>query len=210
MSIKHLSRLPLHWPGKLRNKDCPKQIAYYLNVFPDWSEAFIQRELVALKKSRIPVMIVAQTTRECQFFDIQARRLMKETFYLEDVNKKQLQFYVYRTIRRKPFTLLCMFIYVLLCRPDARKSATGDRKVFVKALHLAGVLEDHRIDHIHSPWANHDAFVVLVAAGILKVPYSVQARAYEIYQEKASVGLVEKLRHAAFVITNSRSALSDL
>jgi glycosyltransferase involved in cell wall biosynthesis len=70
-------------------------------------------------------------------------------------------------------------------------------------LRLAVALRAHGVAHLHSPWANRHAFVAMIAVALAKIPYSVQARAYDVHRE-AALALDDKLAHAAFVITNPR------
>jgi glycosyltransferase involved in cell wall biosynthesis len=79
-----------------------------------------------------------------------------------------------------------------------------DRDLFHSALRLADAAEHNGIDHIHSPWADTCAFIALVAARLLNVPYSVQARAHDIHRVDYGYALREKLGQAAFVVTNTR------
>src|ERR1051325_1683667 len=71
----------------------------------------------------------------------------------------------------------------------ARRNAAVDRAAFRRALFLAGVLEERSVQHVHAPWASSDAFVALLAARILGVPYTVQARAYDLHHPRASQGV---------------------
>ena len=57
------------------------------------------------------------------------------------------------------------------------------------ALRAAGVT------HLHSPWANRHAFVAMVAAALTRIPYSVQARAYDVHRE-GQLALDDKLLQA--------------
>ena len=69
---------------------------------------------------------------------------------------------------------------------------------------LAHKLKEIRADHVHAPWASMDAFVAQLAARLLNIPYTVQARAYDVHRNSSVVGFPAKLANAEFVITNSR------
>ena len=68
-------------------------------------------------------------------------------------------------------------------------------------------------DHLHSPWASTNAFILLIASRLLGVTYSVQARAHELHRDDSTYALRQKFSHANFVVTNTRyneQALRDL
>ena len=60
------------------------------------------------------------------------------------------------------------------------------------------------IQHLHSPWADNCAFIALLAARLLGISYSVQARAHDIHRKSYKYGLQEKFENAASLITNTR------
>jgi glycosyltransferase involved in cell wall biosynthesis len=107
-------------------------------------------------------------------------------------------------LRRRPFTLLNLLLYVVLRRHSARKAYWRDRQLFDRAVSLAGALQENAITHVHSPWLSDDALVALLAARLLRIPYTVQARASDIHRHTKRYGRREKLAPAEFVITNSR------
>lgn len=89
-------------------------------------------------------------------------------------------------------------------RQQARKSYWRDRQIFNRAVSLAAALEENGITHVHCPWLTDNALVALLAARLLKIQHTVQARASDIRRHTAVHGRLEKLAHAAFVVTNTR------
>jgi colanic acid/amylovoran biosynthesis glycosyltransferase len=191
------------WAGAL-----PRRIVYYLRVFPQ--ETFIQRELAALIRRGIPVQLVVHDTRADDLLGSEAAALMKRTSCLHRNGKIELVRSALLLCRRKPFAFGKLFLYVLSCRYDRRKSLGRDMKVFARAVRLAAAVARNGADHLHSPWASMDAFVALIAARLLGIPYTVHARAYDIHRYSSATGLPAKLAGAAFVITNSRYNESKL
>jgi glycosyltransferase involved in cell wall biosynthesis len=60
------------------------------------------------------------------------------------------------------------------------------------------------VGHVHSPWANANALVALVASRLMGVGFSVQARAHDLHRDDTAFALPTKFRHARFVVTNTR------
>jgi colanic acid/amylovoran biosynthesis glycosyltransferase len=196
------------WPlapfgARPRSIAAEPRIAYYHHAFPVLSETFIQREVAALAAAGTAVVVFSHEPRGTEYFDARAMELMRATHYLA-LRNDQLPNYAWHFVRRHPWTLLNLFLYVVLRRHSARKSYRNDRQIFYRAIALAKALEEHGITHVHCPWLNDDALVALLAARLVKIPYTVQARASDIHRDTAIYGRREKLAHARFVVTNSR------
>jgi len=177
-------------------------LAYFFGGFPILSETFIQREVEALEAAGVPVVLLALEARGRRDFDDRAARLMRRTYYLEapDAARRRA---ARRLLLRHPLRYLACRAFVTSRVHADRKTARRDAEVFRSAVRLAVELRRRRIAHLHSPWANRHAFVAIVAAALAKIPYSVQARAYDVHRE-GHLALEDKLAHAAFVITNTR------
>jgi glycosyltransferase involved in cell wall biosynthesis len=181
-----------------------KRIAYYHHAFPILSETFIQREILALRRSGLRVEVLAHAARDEEYLDDQARQLMGTTHYLDPMDARQLAAYRWRFLRRHPFTYSNLFLYVVLRRHSERKSYQADRELFNRAVYVAGVLQDKGITHIHSPWASLDALVALLAARLARISYTVQGRASDLHRHSTAYDLQEKFIHAQFIVTNAR------
>ena len=191
-------------PARRRPIPASPRIAYYHHAFPVPSETFIQREVAALSAAGIPVALFSHEARDTEYFDARARRLMETTHYLPLGDAGGLPACGWHFVRRRPCTLLNLFLYVVLRRHSARKAYWRDRQIFNRAIVLAAALEENGITHVHCPWLNDDALVALLAARLVKIPYTAQARASDIYRHTARYGRREKLAHAGFMVTNSR------
>lgn len=204
-AVNSLSWWPLgHSPVRPKKPATTRgRVAYYHHAFPILSETFIQREVAALMRSGVSVTVMAHEAQGQKYFDADAKRLMVQTHYLEPRDTNALARYARGFIRRTPFTLLNLFLYVVFRSRTTRKSFRSDREMFKRVLYLAGVLKENGVTHVHAPWASNDAFVALVAARLLKIPYTVQARAYDLHRNTSQYGLQERLGQAEFVVTNS-------
>ena len=96
-----------------------------------------------------------------------------------------------------------LWLFVVRHRYRSHKLWWHDRDVLYLAAQLAAVLEERGTTHVHSPWANHSALLSFVAARLMGVTYSVQARASEIHRSAQAPMVADRLQFAEFVVTNS-------
>ncbi|MFI5365064.1 MAG: glycosyltransferase [Candidatus Binatia bacterium] len=205
-AINRLSWWPLSWSGRRgtgARVTAPARIAYYHHRFPLLSETFVQREIVALRHAGLTVDVIAVTAGDDAHLDDDARRLKDTTHYLDLQDRTQLAACRRRFFARRPFATLNAFLFVVLGRNRAHKSFASDCALFNRALCLAGVLKKRGVTRLHCPWAFDEALVGLVASRLVRIPYTVQARASDIYRHQSAVGLRERLQHAECVITNA-------
>jgi glycosyltransferase involved in cell wall biosynthesis len=204
--INHFSWWPRHLFHSKQRKELfeEKRIAYYEWSFPVLSQTFIHRELAALKKSGLPVTIIADNAGDLEIADEDAKSLIEHAYYLQPLDKELLHRYRKHFFLKNPLLYLNLFLYVVFHRYCQYKTLKEDKSLFSKAVYLAGVLKDKGINHIHSPWADRCAFVSLIAAKLLGVTYSVQGRASDIHRKKNLYALPEKFENAEFVLTNTR------
>lgn len=180
-----------------------RRIAYYTWHFPVLSQTFVHRELAALRRAGVDVEIFADEAEDLALADDNARWLLGHAHYLYPLDRQALARYRVHFFLHRPITCLRLLVFVLTHRYARYKSLGEDWRVFEKSLYLAGVMRDRAIDHVHSPWADLSAFVALVASRLLDVPYSVQARAHDLYRHSSRFGLRDRFEHAEFVVTNT-------
>ena len=196
------------WPIELRRRrrsvppDRDGRLAYVLWHYPTLSETFIQREIGALQRSGLDVEVFADASDSSW---PNAEPDPPGRVYHLDPSNHELQERFRRSFRRRmPLKYLNLFVYVVSRRYVRRKTLWGDLRFFRKAVYLAGWLEQRGATHVHAPWADSHGFLALVAARLLGVSYSVQARAHEIHSRSSNLALRENVRNARFVVTNSR------
>ena len=189
---------------KVNNLTVEKRIAYYLWHYPILSQTFIQREVAALKQSGLSIEVVADASGDLECLDENTRSLVKDTYYLYPVNKKHLLRYFKYFFFKNPLSFPNLFLYVVFHKYGRYKTLKEDAIIFLKAVYLAGVLKDLHINHVHSPWADVNAFIALIASKLLGVPYTVQARAHDVHRKTYSYALSEKFVNAEFIVTNTQ------
>ena len=198
----------------------PARVGYYLWRFPLFSETFIQREILALCRGGLDVIVFADGVQDESLWDATARSLAASTHYLHPRPRRRMLALTGRYLRRHPRLFLNLLAFTIGHRYGPHKSLDLDLDVFSQAINLAGHLEKAGVTHLHSPWANTSAFIALLAARLVSdqgtpITYSVQARASaDLFRTGARLGLAERLGYASFIITgcqfNARFIRSQL
>jgi glycosyltransferase involved in cell wall biosynthesis len=198
----HAARLLPPPPAPVTDRE--RRLAYYIWHFPVLSQTFVNRELAALKRAGMRFEIVAEGAEDEALADHNAAQLRENVSYLDLGDAAALQRARRRFLARRPLVCLRVLLFVLLSRHMQHKRYGADLAVFHKALLLASVLQERGITHVHSPWADQCALLALMASRLAGIPYSVQARAHDIHRHAYRFGLADRLRPAAFVVTNTR------
>lgn len=170
------------------------RVAYLLWQFPRVSETFIQREVRTLRKLGCDVVVFADTPGASSSND---REWLHATVYVNPPSPLRLARAFWR------FRPLALLRRIRREGYSHAKSLRFDLVTWLKAVYLAELMREQRITHVHAPWASHQAYLAALIGALLRVPYSVQARAFDIHRASEQVGLDVRLRAAAFVLTNS-------
>jgi len=204
------------WPLGLfrlhpRAKSGPSpHVAYIMWHFPLLSETFIQREIDALKRKGLRITIIADAVPDTSLVDDLARQLIQDTVPILPLDVRRSRTFTRSFARRRPLRMANLFLFVLFHRYHEKKSYRFDREIYRKAIYIAGVCHDLGVTRVHAPWADLNAWTGLLAARLLGVPYTVQARAHDLHRRSYRYGLKEKFRYAEFVFTNTEYNVREL
>jgi len=206
LARKAFGSWPFHFLPVQRKKNItPKQcIAYYLWTYPGLSETFIQREVATLKRAGISVHVISDIYAETDFLPELRELLSQDTHCSQPFDLNKLSVFKRYFFYKNPITYLWLFLYVVFHDYHVYKNFGFDKSTFMMAIYLAGLCKENRIKHIHSPWSDYSAFISLIAARLLGITYSVQARAHDIHRKTYLHGLHEKFENAKFIVTNTK------
>lgn len=200
--LTRLSHWPISWRASPPVAAAPRRIGYYLWRYPVASETFIRRELGALYRSGIDVLVIADGAHyggevaNHDDADVPVR-------YLLPILPGRLRSDFFRFALRRPLATLNLFVYVVCRTYGLPKTLEEDIAIFGKALHLAAVVEEEGIEHIHAPWGDTNAFIAMVAARLARATFSLQFRAHDLHRRTSVFLIAEKVRNARFVVTNT-------
>lgn len=203
LSVERLGWWRLDWRRRPRAAADPRRIAYYLWHFPVLSQTFVRREVAALRAAGVEVLVAADGAEDEELLGEEAPALVAGTRYTSAVGDAAVAAFRARLARRRPLALANAFLFVVSRRHGPRKSLAADLTVVRDALRLAALLENERPDRLHAPWADRCSFVALVASRLLRVPFSVQARAHELHDPDYRHPLPDVFRHADMIVTNT-------
>jgi len=199
---RHLAWWPISWlhPSGFRERGPQRKVAYVFWRYPILTETFIRREMKALRETGISIQIVAEyrgdsTDMPCELFDV---------CHLSALDPRELRHLSRRVLMRRPLASLNLLLYTVFHDYRLNKSPYTDIDVFRRAARLAAVLQKLGVTHVHAPWADSEAFVAKLSAWLLKLPYTVHARAHEIHSRSFNSGIVENLKGARFVVLQQR------
>ncbi len=182
----------------------PKRVGYYLWQYPVLSQTFVQREVAALRRSGNDIVVLSKTEPEHEFLTVLKPALADATLVMPTQTVDELKALKQKFFRKNPLRYVLIYLYVIGHRHHENKSWSFDLGVFNNALKLATLAEQQGIRHLHSPWADNCAFIALLAARMLGISFSVQARAHDIHRDSYKYGLREKFENADFLVTNTR------
>jgi glycosyltransferase involved in cell wall biosynthesis len=202
---RRLSWWPIGLAGARRAPSTgrPPRVAYFTWRFPVLSQTFVHREMVALVEAGVPLVLVADAPEPGPGLDPEARSLLARARYLGPRDAGEVRRGLRRFLLRAPLRLANLALYVATRSYGPTKSFAEDGAILRDAVRLATVLEAERAEHVHAPWADRTALVARVAARLLRLPFSLQARAHDVHRESHVHDLREKLADAEFVVTNT-------
>lgn len=175
------------------------KIAYVLSTFPCISETFILREIVALEKAGVRVIIFALRASSPGDSD-EAISLMRDAIYRPSPFSRDLIRDEFLFLRRCPprcIRLLFRTIVRNLLTPIMLLKALRN---FPVAAHFARIAEEMGADRVHGHFAFVPADIAATMASLLNKPFSVSAHAWDIYTQSAR-RLRHRLAGASFVTT---------
>jgi glycosyltransferase involved in cell wall biosynthesis len=170
-----------------------------LRKFPVLSETFILNEILALESRGVEVHVFALApTRDPRFHEGVGR--MKATIHYVP-GAAEL-----RTVLRHARLVAARYPRAYR-RQLLKVLATGRPSLLWEFLRTSYVAERARragVTHLHAHFANGPATVAQQAAGIIGVPFSFTAHAFDIYRDVNRRTLANKINAARFTVTVSR------
>lgn len=172
------------------------KVAYITSRFPHLPETFILREMIALEK--------VGTRVELFPLIVQKQRVMHEdaSVWLPRVHKTPLVSIsslaaLIRTASCQPGNLFNIFFEVVKGNWKNRKFFLRALVIFPKAVHMAGMMKDLQINHVHAHYATHPALAAWIIYRLTGISYSVSVHAHDIFVDQTM--MCEKFQSSRFV-----------
>ena len=184
---------PARLPPTRKSTVTGRGIGYFLWSQPP--ETFVQREVDGLRRQGVKVRVFAQEGQPTPEAEVRPGRLSLRAWFLA---------------LSRPWTLLRLLRWVVVCPYHLEKSWSRDLIVLRDALWLASRVRELGLAHLHSPWANPCALVTLVAARLAGLSCSLEVRAHELNRVVLPRFLPTILPCFDGVVTNSQFNLGQL
>lgn len=176
------------------------RIAYLVSRFPHLPETFILREIDQLEALGHEVVLCPLLRQRDEVVHPAAEPWVRRAIYTPFVSAPLLRDLGLAFLRqpRAAFRGLVAPLGRVVTTPNF---LTGTAGIIPKVAHLARVLQDRQVDHIHAHFATHPAMAAYMLHQLTGTSYSFTVHAHDLYVHTAM--LDRKLRDAAFAVTIS-------
>lgn len=184
------------------------KIAYVLLWFPLSSETFIFREVQALRRQGLHVLVYSlygKKLKNCSpemldySYGVRRMGLYAVPLMIRDI--------LYWN-KRIPGILMALAKEIAWRRWCSIEITGESWWAFFAGFRLARLLERDGVSHIHAPWAGGPATAAWVASRLTGIPFSMAGRAGDIYPPDGA--LAEKIAECTFVRVNNRANVDYL
>ena len=183
-------------PATVRAK---KHIAYFINCFPNYIEAMIYREVMALRGRGYELTTFSIRKPNAADVPAEAQALLGSTHYILPVSPWRLLTAHARAFARRPLVYLLTLAQVVGGTHERLRDRFRSLCHFAEAMVVIPEVERLGIEHVHAHWAVGGATCAMVVCRFLDIPFTFTAHAYDIWLDRLL--LPEKLRAADMVVT---------
>ena len=200
--VRSWSFAGLRWRRSIHSMPHAPCVGYVLWRYPMLSQTFIRREVQGLRDGGLAVNVLALEPDEPPL-PADPEAPAGEVHYFGPLRSELGKAFVVSCLRRQPWIVLQLWLYIIGHNHYGAKLWWRDRDVLYLAGQLASALAATRVTHVHAAWSDQYALVSFVAARLLGIPFTAQARAFELHRSVERVEIADRLRFAEFVVTNS-------
>ena len=183
-----------------------KKIAYILDCFPVFSETFILREMLELKRIGFSVLVMARmNTKDHKVHGTvvhsDAEMMINDVYYIPAYGVNISRF---RKSRLHLYFLLVNPIRYLKTLLFSYRVDQPTFWYFKESVIHAMRLKKEGVDHIHAHFALNSCKLAMLISMLTGIPYSFTIHAHDIFLPELSDLMVEKFNNAKFVASISR------
>lgn len=182
----------------------PKQslsIAYITEIFPNLTQTFVYREVLALRQQGVPIHTFSIWRPEPSSLSVEAVPLVEETFYIFPLPWLFWFFVHLRYLFSRPLCYLGTLTYLLTRPGESVRNRWRTLLHFLYGVLAVYEMERRQIQHVHAHFGWSASSIALIANRLLGISFSLTLHAHGIYINRLL--LEAKLRHARFVVTIS-------
>lgn len=177
-----------------------KKIAYVMSRFPKISETFILFEILAMQEQGFDVELYPLQRERGPVIHPEAARLVSKAHYQPFVAPGMVASHA-RFLLRAPRQYAATLWTLLRAAWGSPKFLAGVIVFFPKIGHMARLMEQAGVDHVHCHFASHPAAAGFAIHRLTGIPFSFTAHGSDLHVDRHM--LCEKLAEAAFVVAIS-------
>lgn len=176
-------------------------VAYMLDLFPVFSETFIVREILELRRNGFNVLVFAQRNTTGSIFSevvhADHEKLMRDVHYHSSLLRNRMS-KLHIAIYHLYFLVLNPIRYLRTFR-IASKHSTQTFRLFQGSVLYAMKFKRARIGHIHAHFALEASQRAMLVSMLTGIPYSFTVHAHDIFVPDLSDLVEDKFNRAKFV-----------
>ena len=186
------------------------RIAYVVNQYPKVSHSFIRREILALERQGVQIQRIALQGWRNVLVDEQDKEERTRTRYVLEGGYGALLLAVLRTFAAAPRRFVeALALAVRMGRRGAR-SVPYHVGYFAEACRILPWLKSFGATHVHAHFATNSAEVAMLVHALGGPSYSFTVHGTDEFDKFPRIGIGEKVRRAAFVVSVSSYGRSQL
>lgn len=186
------------------------RVAYLINQYPKVSHSFIRREIRALERQGFSVDRIALRGWKDYVVDLEDQEERKLTWYVLRDGIFPLIAAVFRILLQSPGRFLAALTLALHMARGALKPLPYHLIYLAEACRVLLRIQQHRVMHLHAHFGTNSAEVVMLVHVLGGPPYSFTVHGPEEFDSPEALGILEKIRRAAFVVAVNSYGRSQL
>ena len=172
------------------------RIVYIFTTFPKKSEVFLQREILCLKKMNIDLRIYSILGGKKDFNGIY---INKYSLF----NLLKFPFNIIKSLFLHTSLFYLCLIKIFKTKPKSFINVLENLLGLAFGLDIYNKIKNYNPDIIHAPWATMPATAAIVISKLTKIPFSIGAHAYDIFENDGDMFLYDKIKYSKFIHTST-------
>lgn len=185
-------------------------IAYFVNMYPAISHAFIRREIHALERHGFAVCRIALRGWDNDLVDPLDTKEREQTSYVLRGGPLALLAATLRALVRAPGPFLAALWLVVRMGWHSTRPMPYHFAYLAEACRVLEWLRVHRVAHVHAHFGTNSAEIVMLVRALGGPPYSFTVHGPLEFDSPQYLGLDKKIRRAAFVVAITSYTRSQL
>ena len=185
-------------------------IAYFVNQYPKITHSFIRREILALERQGFVILRIALRGWNEELVDAEDRQERTRTRYVLQAGLIPLLLTMLRIFVASPGRFFSSFALAIRMGRRADRPLPYHLVYLAEACRILPWLKSFGAAHVHAHFGSNSAEIVMLAHSLGGPPFSFTVHGQEEFDKPQFLGIAEKVRRAAFVVTISSYGRSQL